>query len=68
MLLLRHHRGLDGHDHVEDARSGIRCGFTVVSFAGRTGARGCPTPDPSGMRVSDELDARASAHYDTKAL
>jgi hypothetical protein len=26
------------------------------------------TPDPSGERVSDEPDARASAHYDTKAL
>ncbi len=26
------------------------------------------TPDPSGERVPGELDARASAHYDTKAL
>ncbi len=26
------------------------------------------TPDPSGERVCDELDARASARYDTKAL
>ena len=26
------------------------------------------TPDPSGERVSDELDARASTHYDTKTL
>jgi hypothetical protein len=26
------------------------------------------TPDPSGERVSDELDATASAHSDTKAL
>jgi alkylhydroperoxidase family enzyme len=25
-------------------------------------------PDPSGERVSDELYARASAHYDSKAL
>jgi len=33
MLLLRHHRGLDGRDHVECARSSIHLGFTVVSFA-----------------------------------
>ncbi len=26
------------------------------------------TPNPSGERVSDELCARASAHYDHKAL
>jgi len=26
------------------------------------------TPGPSGERVSDELDTRASAHSDTKAL
>jgi alkylhydroperoxidase family enzyme len=26
------------------------------------------TPNPSGERVSDELYAKASAHYDTKAL
>jgi hypothetical protein len=38
MLLLRHHRGLDGHDHLEGARSGIHRGFTAVSFAG-PGAR-----------------------------
>jgi catechol 2,3-dioxygenase-like lactoylglutathione lyase family enzyme len=39
MLLLRYHRGLDGHDHVEGARSGIHPGFTAVSFAG-SGAPG----------------------------
>jgi hypothetical protein len=33
MLLLRHHRGLDGRDHVKGARSGIHRGFTAVSSA-----------------------------------
>jgi hypothetical protein len=31
MLLLRHHRGLGGRDHIEDACSGIHRGFTAVS-------------------------------------
>lgn len=42
MLLLRHHRGLDGHDHVEGARSGIHRGFTAVSFAGPGTRRSIP--------------------------
>jgi hypothetical protein len=36
---------------------------------GRAGTgRGCPDPNPFGQRVPDELYARASAHYDDKAL
>jgi hypothetical protein len=65
MLLLPHHRGLDGHDHVEGARSGIHHGFTAVSFAGSGARRSVALiakPIPGKERPGERLGAVELAH------